>query len=289
MNLWFFVDYTRNLFAFSKIVLYTETNNRKGCGIMLKIDRQTAIEQELAKNGSVLIPALSQQLHCSEETIRRDLRELEASGKLTRTHGGAYLMEKYDKSYPTKLRKIYFQDIKARMARCAFQYVRENDVIMLDSSTTCLELARTLVDAKYNVTVITNSLLICELCSERLSNINLVCLGGTFRRRTSSFTGYHTTDILSGYHADRAFISCPKITPEQGMSDNHLNEAKVREGMLLHAQERILLMDHTKFGPSANVLFGSLELIDRIITDEPVDGRWDAVQSRTGLKIEYCG
>ena len=56
---------------------------------MLKIDRQTIIQQELAKNGSVLIPALSEMLHCSEETIRRDLRELEASGRLTRTHGGA--------------------------------------------------------------------------------------------------------------------------------------------------------------------------------------------------------
>lgn len=202
---------------------------------MLKIDRQTAIEQELAKNGSVLIPALSQLLQCSEETIRRDLRELEAGGKLTRTHGGAYLMEKYDKSYPTKLRKIYFQDVKSQMARCAFQYVKENDVLMLDSSTTCLELARLLVEEKYNVTIITNSLLICELCSERLSNINLVCLGGTFRRRTSSFTGYHTTDILAGYHADKAFISCPKITPEQGLSDNHLNEAKVPGG---HAAPR---------------------------------------------------
>lgn len=289
MLLWFFVDQSHFFIAFSKIVIYTlKQRNGKGCGVMLKIDRQTAIEQELAKNGSVLIPALSQLLQCSEETIRRDLRELEAGGKLTRTHGGAYLMEKYDKSYPTKLRKIYFQDVKSQMARCAFQYVKENDVLMLDSSTTCLELARLLVEEKYNVTVITNSLLICELCSERLSNINLVCLGGTFRRRTSSFTGYHTTDILAGYHADKAFISCPKITPEQGMSDNHLNEAKVREGMLLHAQERILLMDHTKFGPSANVIFGSLDLIDRIITDQPLDGHWTAVQSRTGLQIEYC-
>ena len=252
---------------------------------MLKIDRQTIIQQELAKNGSVLIPALSEMLHCSEETIRRDLRELEASGRLTRTHGGAYLMEKYDKSYPTKLRKVYYQDIKVRMAKQAMQYIRDNDVLMLDSSTTCLELARLLVESKYNVTVISNSLLICDLCSEQLSSVNLVCLGGTFRRRTSSFTGYHTTDILSGYHADKAFISCPKITPEQGLSDNQLEESKIREAMLTHAQERILLMDHTKFGPSANVLFGSLDLVDLIITDEPVSAQWEAVKAKSHLRI----
>ena len=255
---------------------------------MLKIDRQTIIQQELAKNGSVLIPTLSEMLHCSEETIRRDLRELEASGRLTRTHGGAYLMEKYDKSYPTKLRKVYYQDIKVRMAKQAMQYIRDNDVLMLDSSTTCLELARLLVESKYNVTVISNSLLICDLCSEQLSSVNLVCLGGTFRRRTSSFTGYHTTDILSGYHADKAFISCPKITPEQGLSDNQLEESKIREAMLTHAQERILLMDHTKFGPSANVLFGSLDLVDLIITDEPVSAQWEAVKAKSHLRIEIC-
>ena len=149
-------------------------------------------------------------------------------------------------------------------------------------------LARLLVESKYNVTVISNSLLICDPCSEQLSSVNLVCLGGTFRRRTSSFTGYHTTDILSGYHADKAFISCPKITPEQGLSDNQLEESKIREAMLTHAQERILLMDHTKFGPSANVLFGSLDLVDLIITDEPVSAQWEAVKAKSHLRIEIC-
>lgn len=255
---------------------------------MLKIDRQTLIEQELSKNGSVLIPALSQQLHCSEETIRRDLKELEADGKLTRTHGGAYLMEQYDKSYPTKLRKIYMQDVKVKLAQSALHFIRENDMIMLDSSTTCLELAKLLVEVKYNVTIITNSLLICELCSSKLSKINLICVGGTFRQRTSSFTGYHTTDILSQYHADQAFISCPKITPEQGLTDNHLNEARVRESMIHHSNQCILLMDHTKFGPSANVVFGNLSQVDVIITDQPVPSQWTSVQARNNIRIEYC-
>lgn len=254
---------------------------------MLKIDRQTAIEQELAKKGSVLIPSLSELLHCSEETIRRDLKELESVGKLTRTHGGAYLMEQYDKSYPTKLRKVYYQDIKANLAKHALRYIKENDVLMLDSSTTCLTLAKTLLDNKVSVTIVTNSLLICDLCNDQVSNINLVCLGGTFRRRTSSFTGYLTTDTLRGYCADKAFISCPKITLAQGLSDNHLNEAKVREGMLEHSQQRILLLDHTKFDHSANILFWNLQKIDVIITDETLSPEWETYAANTGLRLDY--
>lgn len=255
---------------------------------MLKIDRQTVIEQELAKNGSVLIPTLGKLLQCSEETIRRDLKELESIGKLTRTHGGAYLTDKYDKSYPTKLRKVYYPELKASLARQALRYIQENDVIMLDSSTTCLTLAEALLYNKLRITVITNSLLICNLCNEQASNINLICLGGSFRSRTSSFVGYHTTDMLSGYYADRSFISCPKVTLEQGMSDNHLDESRVRESMLLHARQKILLLDHTKFNSSANLLFGDLGAVDVIITDEVLSDQWVQFCSKNRITLVYC-
>ncbi len=255
---------------------------------VLKIDRQTAIEQELTKNGSVLIPNLSKKLQCSEETIRRDLKELESIGKLTRTHGGAYLMDKYDKSYPTKLRKVYYPDLKSRLARQALRYVRENDVIMLDSSTTCLTLAELLLSKKLNITIITNSLLICDLCNDQISNINLICLGGSFRSRTSSFVGYHTTDTLSGYFADRSFISCPKVTLEQGMSDNHFDESKVRANMLLHSQQKILLLDHTKFDASANLLFGNLKSVDVIITDAYLPNQWTEFCRENQIHLDYA-
>ena len=65
---------------------------------MLKIERFARIEEELKKKGSLEIPSLSQMLGCSEETVRRDLRELESVGKLNRIRGGAYLSDKYDKN-----------------------------------------------------------------------------------------------------------------------------------------------------------------------------------------------
>ena len=74
---------------------------------MLKIERQNLIDQEIRKAGYVLVPNLSELLKCSEETIRRDLKEMERTGRLVRTHGGAYLVEKYDKGYPVELRKSY--------------------------------------------------------------------------------------------------------------------------------------------------------------------------------------
>lgn len=255
---------------------------------MLKIERQTIIEQNLEKQGTVLVPALAELLHCSEETVRRDLKEMEAAGKLARTHGGAYLIEKYDKSYPTNLRKTYLQETKNRMARQAVSHIGKNEVIILDSSTTCYALAEEIVQRDLDLTLITNSLPICSLCDEHGIHINLVCLGGTFRQRTSSFTGYHTTDILRSYRADKAFISCPKVAMEFGLSDNHLNEARVREDILKHAQENFLVADHTKFDGCANILFQGMERVNTIITDQKLPEEWEEFLRRSRIGVEYC-
>lgn len=256
---------------------------------MLKIERQNIIEQEINKHGFVLVPSLSEMFHCSEETVRRDLKEMEQDGKLIRTHGGAYLIEKYDKSYPTNLRKSYFHRTKDRMAQIAMSHIQDNEVIMMDSSTTCMALAEALAQSQKTVTVITNSLQVATLCENTNTNINLVCLGGTFRKRTSSFADQHTIDMIRNFHADSAFISCPKLTMEYGLSDNHNSEARVREAMLKHARRKTVIADHTKFDESANILFGGLENLDCLITDQKLPAEWEDFCRRRGIKIEYSG
>ena len=162
---------------------------------MLKIERFARIEEELKKKGSLEIPSLSQMLGCSEETVRRDLRELESVGKLNRIRGGAYLSDKYDKTYASPLRKTLYQQEKSQMSQKAMEFIHDRDVLFLDSSTTCLTLAGLLLNSKLSLTIVTNSMMICSLCTEPNSHINLICLGGSLRARTLSFVGYHTTDI----------------------------------------------------------------------------------------------
>ena len=254
---------------------------------MLKIERQNIIEREINKQGFVLVPTLSELFNCSEETVRRDLKEMETEGKLIRTHGGAYLIEKYDKSYPTKLRKSYMSRTKEHMAALALAHIRDNEVIMIDSSTTCMALAEALVQSQKPLTVVTNSLQIATYCDNNNTNINLVCVGGTFRKRTSSFADQHSVDLLRQFRADRAFISCPKMTLEYGLSDNHNSEARVREAMLRQAKFKAVLMDHTKFDESANILFDGLENLDLIISDYKLPEEWEEFASRNGISVEY--
>ncbi|MBO5565212.1 MAG: DeoR/GlpR transcriptional regulator [Lachnospiraceae bacterium] len=255
---------------------------------MLKSQRQDLITEELTRQGFVLISSLSEIFSCSEETIRRDLKEMERDGRLVRTHGGAYVAEQYDKSYPTDLRKTLLHSEKERLAAAALKYIQNNEFILLDSSTTCLALASALIRSKKEVTVVTNSLLICNLCNEYNSNINLICTGGVFRHRTTSFTDYHTIDFLKNYHADASFLSPPKMTISHGLSDNHLSESRVREQMIRQSDRCYLLMDHTKFGPNANILFEGIEKADVIITDEVLPPEWEAYAAEKGIALDYC-
>ena len=252
---------------------------------MLKIERFAKIEDELKDKGSLDVPSLSRMLGVSEETIRRDLRELETAGKLNRTRGGAYISDKYDKTYASPLRRTLYQKEKTQMSISAMNFIHDRDVIFLDSSTTCLTLARLLLGSKLNLTVVTNSMMVCSVCAVPNSSINLICLGGSFRTRTLSFVGYHCMDVLSTYYADCAFISCPKVTLSEGLSDNNLYEARVREAMFKHSRQRFLMMDHTKFDGSANICFNGLELVDAIITDAPLSPKWTAFCQDNGIKV----
>jgi len=254
---------------------------------MLKIERHNLIDQEIRKQGFVLVPGLSELLCCSEETIRRDLKEMEKAGKLVRTHGGAYLVEKYDKGYPIELRKSYLQHTKERLAEAAIALIKENDVVMLDASTTCLAIAAAILARGLTVTLVTNSLEVCRLFEETTTNINLICVGGTFRRRTMSFADPNTVEALRRYYADKAFISCPKVSAEFGLSDNHISEANVRKQMLRNTQMKVLVADHTKFEGNANILFEGMEDLDVIITDQKLPEELESFAAKRKIEILY--
>ena len=255
---------------------------------MLKIDRHNKIEEELRSKGSVLIFPLSEKFSCSEETIRRDLNEMEKENKLCRIHGGAYLPETYSKGIPIQLREIYFIKEKELMARHVIEsYIKEKDFLMLDSSSTCLTLAKELLSTDMSLTIITNSLRICNLCNDTPSNIKLKCLGGTLSARNSSFVGYKTTDTLRSFIADKSFISCPSVDINHGLVDNNINEGMVRACMLKQSRQRFLIVDHTKFLELTNVIFADLSNVDVIVTDKKLTSEWERKCLELNIKVDY--
>lgn len=255
---------------------------------MLAVDRLKIIEELLLENGSVMISNLSEYLKVSEETIRRDLEKLEKKNKLRRVRGGAYLPEASDNEVPIGIRENIFLEEKELIGKASAELIEDGDCIMFDSSTTVLHIAKNLKKSRKNVTIITNSLKIANEF-EHSKNVELICLGGNFRKSTSSFVGYMTTENLERFSADKAFISCSSIGPDFSVTDNHELEAAVRRNMLKNSVKKYLAVDYTKFdSPSANRIC-NLSDFDAIIADKKIPEKYEKNLIKNKVEIIIAG
>lgn len=256
---------------------------------MLKIDRHKIIEDELRKYGSLLISDMSRKMNCSEETVRRDLKDLEAQNKLKRIHGGAFLPDTDDKGAPIQLRETFFSKEKEKLASFTIEhYIEENDIVMLDCSTTCFTLAQQLYYSNMKGTIITNSLRICNLFGNQSTSLKLIAIGGTFRQRSNSFVGYQATQAIENYIADKCFISSSAIDLKHGLTDNNMNEAHVRKSFINHSRQCFLVADHTKFSDTADYVIADLDAVNVVITDKKLPDVWEDTLNKYNLPIRYC-
>ncbi len=237
---------------------------------MLGVERLQYILAGLHKNKVVLVSELSKEMNVSEETIRRDLDKLEKLYHICRVHGGAYLKEGYGNETPVAVReKLYLED-KERIAIQCMEYIKDQDSVLLDCSTTGLYIARELNKTDKKVTIITNSLTIVNELSTS-NHIRVILVGGELNKNVNAFFGHHTIEELSCYHADKAFISSAGISMEAGISDYTSEEASVHKKMMEQATICHFVADITKIGRNAVNVIGGLELIDFLIVSEPID------------------
>lgn len=237
---------------------------------MLPIDRLKKIEALLTTNRSVVVSDLSKLFSVSEETIRRDLEKLSTSLNFKRVRGGAYLIESTDIEVPIQIREHIYIEEKQILGELSVKHIEDGDTIMLDSSTTALYIAKNLKASGKTGTVISNSVTIMNELAD-CGTLRVICLGGNLRRLSGSYVGYLTSDMLEKLSADKAFISCPSVHKDFGLTDNHGQEARVRSLMLKRSAKRFLVVDHTKFESPALHSIDDFSSIDTLIIDRPLD------------------
>ncbi|HMO49932.1 MAG TPA: DeoR/GlpR family DNA-binding transcription regulator [Kiritimatiellia bacterium] len=229
---------------------------------MLAIERQRAIIAALSKQRSVKVNELAVEFEVAEETIRRDLDKLESEGKLVRSHGGA--VAALEMEQPHWQREFVNQAEKSAIAREAIKMINPGDTIILDASSTCWFVASRL--PKIPLTVITNSLYVC-MALEGREDTQVINPGGVLMDVSMSFAGVATLQVLRRYHAAKLFFSCRALDLERGLSDISEEQASVRHVMMEISDQRILLLDGSKWGTRALSLIGPCASIHHVITD----------------------
>ena len=89
---------------------------------MLTSHRKRLILDKLRAEGQVIAKSVSQELDLSEDTIRRDLRELAQEGLLQRVHGGALPVSPAVADFAG--RQLFGTDGKSAIGRTAAQMIR---------------------------------------------------------------------------------------------------------------------------------------------------------------------
>ena len=125
---------------------------------------------------------------------------------------------------------------------------RGAQTLFVDSSTTGYYVAQAIIEAGVAATVLTSSLPVMNLIGNAdAPNVDLIALGGTFRKLTHSFVGPDTVRALRGYLVDRVVFSVKGVTPEGLLTDADPLEAEVKRAMIAHAQTAVLLATAQKF------------------------------------------
>ena len=227
--------------------------------------RQLAISEAVMAEGAIRIEQLAERFGISVMTVHRDLDDLEMRGLLRKNRGVATATSTSLVESSDVYRSSRQLAEKETIALAALSFVEPGQAIMLDDSTTVLQLSRHL-STKAPLTVITNVLtLMQELRGVR--GITLLGVGGQYYNWCSAFMGRITTQAISNLRADVFIMSTSAVTDDVAFHQT-LETIDVKRAMFDSASTRILLVDHTKFEKRA--LHGLLPLsdFDVVIVDE---------------------
>lgn len=232
---------------------------------MLAAERQRRILELARKHGNVRTADLARDFDVTEETIRRDLDSLSRRGHLLRTHGGA-MDPNVPFAEPSHTERQARQSAeKSAIAGEALRFVTPGETILLDASSTVLELASRL-PADFSLRVVTYSLAVVERLAAR-DDLELIQLGGVYEPRGRRFSGMLTESAAISLRVDRFFFSGGGLDPVRGISEPNPEQARLKRLMVDHAEWNCALLDHSKFGIRSDFFFATPDRIDAVVTD----------------------
>jgi DeoR/GlpR family transcriptional regulator of sugar metabolism len=253
-------------------------------------ERRDLIARTIQEHGRARVADLSQRMHVSTVTIRKDLEALAAEGRIVRAHGGALAVADALAESAFEVRERYQRGEKDRIGAAAAASVIDGESVALDASTTALAIARHLRarGGWAHLTVITNGLRIAsELAG--VPGITVVMPGGFVRWEAMSVVGPLGEGMFSRVNIQRAFMGAAGFTIESGLSDATPEEADIKRLMATHARQVIGVIDHTKWERAALATFCSTKELTGIISDAaPARPTVDALR-RLGVELTISG
>jgi DeoR/GlpR family transcriptional regulator of sugar metabolism len=248
---------------------------------MLKNERHYFILEKLRLNNKVLSNALSQELKVSEDTIRRDLRELAENGQIRKVHGGAIPRSPVPFNFAERVHLS--QHDKQHIVTEALNFVKSGQVLLLDGGTTNQLVARQL-PAHLQLTVFTNSLPVAlELLHHPSAEV--VMLGGKLMKDSQATTGLEVIEAVHKIRADILMLGICSLHTQIGITLPYREEAQVKTAMIRSAHQVLALATSDKLETAESYIVEAIDKVDVLVTDEKINPRHKHLYEQFGIQV----
>ena len=246
---------------------------------MLKEERQAVILNQLHTSGKVVVSRLAVEFNVSEDTVRRDLLDLDQKGQLKRVLGGAIPLERPVINFFD--RETADVELKQRLAQKALSFLEPDQLVAIDGSSTNLQLAKN-IPSNLKITVLTNSYSIAHACSMK-EQVDVIVLGGRLLKDSMTNVGETAAAQAALYHPDLCFMGVYAIHPEYGMTIPYPDEVSIKRQLVQSSSRVIALLNPIKLNTVSRYHVCGIEAFTTLITDEDVSGEMASDYKNKGL------
>jgi len=248
---------------------------------MLREERHYHILEQLRRAGKVQTQDLSRTLGVSEDTLRRDLRDLAAGGKLQRVHGGALPRSSLSGSFAERQEEA--AAAKQSLAAVAARLLQDNQVILIDGGTTSLQVAHSL-PRTLKATMITPSPAIA-LALLPFPQVEVLLLGGRVLKETETTVGIAAAEALHGVRADVCLLGVCSLHEEIGITVAGSEEALLKRLMIAQSGEVIAVAVADKLGTALPYVVGPANELTHLVVESFVPDEAVAPYVDLGISV----
>jgi DeoR family glycerol-3-phosphate regulon repressor len=246
--------------------------------------RQQQLLERLLRDQSLQVAVLSGEFGVSQETIRRDLKLLERSGKLRRVYGGAVATPAAG-IRPLIERERINQAEKAAIAELARQLVKENATVFIGEGTTTLALAR-LLAVHLPCRFTTNMLDIAAVLGRGKAH-EIFLTGGRLYPDHGILAGHAAISMAQSQIYDIAFVGTSSLSLDIGLLDHERMLSEMNKALANRTKRLVVLADNSKFGASARFVTYELGAVDTLITDMRPGPAYMAALDEANVEVIY--
>jgi DeoR/GlpR family transcriptional regulator of sugar metabolism len=246
-------------------------------------ERQDLIVERLQRHGRVIAAELAVEFRVSEDSIRRDLREMAALGLCKRVYGGALLLSSVG---TLEERRSEHTDAKRALARMAVTLVRPGQILFIDAGSTNSAIAAALPENQ-QLTVVTNAPdVACALIGR--PGFEVLLIGGRIDHKIGGAVGSQAVREVQGIRADICFPGACAIDAHSGLWTFDAEEVVLKRAMIEASGETAIVATADKLITAATHHAAPISAITHLVVEEGTDEGIIEPFRRSGVSVHIA-